>query len=332
MSPVRSPLFFLAAGFLAGAPVDGGELSTGVLKQVRSAVVEVHIEGQLRGGGAFLREPNGKVFVITAAHLFPDPGMTGFVRTHDGEAYFASLSAYDLGYDLALLEVDPAVRKYGALRVAATTPKETAPLFNFGPALGRRTLILPGSMADARVSYTDFSRNNGYLAHVFVSGINPVLTSGGIWVNEEGDVVGVQHGRLIGDEGAPSSGLSMISVPSAISRLLKEKSVSRTPGLGGYVWETWMADAALLDELPRGVEGLVVKTLFPGRPLAIAGVKQFDVILRCDGKRLRRRHELINQIRSREPGSVFTLEVLTPGSEMRRDVQLRTDTLEDYWK
>lgn len=327
--------YFLILLFLLtteNTEVRAGELKEDVLRAVRRACVEVHIGGQLRGGGAFVRDKSGKSFVITAAHLFPNPRVTCFVRTEDDESHFASLSAYDLGSDLALLEVDPSVKRYGTLKVAARMPAETAPLFNFGPALNRRILVLPGSVADARLSYTDFSHSFGYLSHVFVSGINPVLTSGGIWVNRSGEVVGVQHGRLIGDQGAPSSGLSMVSPTSAVAALLASKAVARTPGLGGYVWETWTADKSLLDELPRGIEGLVVNTVFKSRPLARIGIAKFDVIVSCDGNPTRRRHEFLNQIRSKPVGSTFELEIIRPGSQARKTFFLKTDCLEDLWK
>lgn len=323
-------ILFLFSGEDNG--VRAGELKEDLLRTVRKACVEVHIGGQLRGGGAFVGDKTGKPFVLTAAHLFPNPRVTCFVRTEDDEAHFASLSAYDLGSDLALLEVDPSLKRYGTLKIAARMPPETAPLFNFGPALNRRTLVLPGSVADARVSYTDFSHSYGYLSHVFVSGINPVLTSGGIWVNRSGEVVGVQHGRLIGDQGAPSSGLSMVSPTSAVADLLASKAVARTPGLGGYVWETWTADKSLLEELPRGIEGLVVNTIFEGRPLARAGIAKFDVIVSCDGKPTRRRHDFLNQIRSKPTGSTFELEIIKPGSQARKKVYLTSDCLEDLWK
>jgi hypothetical protein len=73
------------------------------------------------------------------------------------EAHFASLLEYDLGHDLALLEVDPAsIKRYVTRSVAANPPSEKKPVFNFGPALNRRALVIPGNVDDARVSFTEF--------------------------------------------------------------------------------------------------------------------------------------------------------------------------------
>jgi S1-C subfamily serine protease len=124
----------------------------------------------------------------------------------------------------------------------------------------------------------------------------------------------------------------MVSPTSAVADLLASKAVARTPGLGGYVWETWTADKSLLEELPRGIEGLVVNTIFEGRPLARAGIAKFDVIVSCDGKPTRRRHDFLNQIRSKPTGSTFELEIVKPGSQARKTVYLTSDCLEDLWK
>lgn len=317
--------------FVCAALSHGQEMSESVLEKVRRACVEVHFHDQLRGGGVLVSSSDGKVFVLTAAHLFPSPKHTCSVVAEDDSVLFATLSAYDLGHDLALLEVGPEAKKYGSLKVANATPRETEPIFNFGPALRRRTLVLSGNVADSRICYTDFSASGGYLEHYFAGGINPVLTSGGTWVNRKGEVVGVQHGRLIGDEGAPSSGLSMVSPPSAIRHLIENREVVSTPGIGGYVWEVWTAERSLLDRLPAGIKGVVVSPIFKGRPLDRAGVRDSEVIVSCNGAPIHRRHELLEAIRAKPVGSTFALGIITPGTKTQRTVYLTTESLESYW-
>lgn len=305
-------------------------LSPSEVERIRNASVEILIQGQLRGGGVFVESPEGRLFILTAAHLFHSPRDTAIAVTHDGERHFASLSAYDLGSDLAILEVDPAARKYGTLDIASSIPAETEPVFNFGPALRRRTLVISGHVADSRISYTDFKAFRGFLAHYFVGGINPVLTSGGAWLNREGEIVGIQHGRLIAEKG--SSGLSMVSDPAAAEQLIDANEIAETPCLGGYAWELWTADRSLLDELPDNAEGLYVNPVFENGPLARAGLKAFDVIVSCEGVPVRRRHELLKILRSKPAGASFTFEVISPGETGRRPVAFLSETLEQNWK
>ncbi len=321
---------FLCCLFLCGSAESADELSADTLKRVRSAAIEVHINGQMRGGGALVRHDSGKVFAITAAHLFHTPRDTCSIVTHSDEVFPASLSAYDLGHDLALLEVDPQAAKLGGLKLADSIPQDTQGLYNLGPALRRRMLILPGKVADSRISYTDFASSKGHIRHFFAAGINPVFTSGGMWINRRGEIVGIQHGRLLGEKAA-SSGLSLVSPPSAIRKLLNDRNVAATPGIGGYVWELRNADNDMLDKFPPGTKGLFVNPVFEGRPLDGAGIKAHDLILSCDGKPLTRRFELLSTIRSKPPGSTFELVVITPGKEQTRTVILRTDSLEALW-
>lgn len=307
------------------------ELSSRLVAKIRRASVEVHIKGQLRGGGALVSNSSGKIFVLSAAHLFHTPGDTCTIQTEDEKTHLASLSSYDLGHDLALIEVDPSLSSYGTLKIAGTIPGETSPLFNFGPALSRRILVMPGSVSSSRISYTDFSSSGDYIAHFFVSGINPAFSSGGPWVNRDGEIVGVQHGRLKGDEGSPYSGLSMVTPPDAVSALIESNSVADTQGVGGYLWEIRTAERSYLDRLPNGIEGVFVNPVFKNRPFDRAGIKPFDLIIACNGKPIQRLYQFVSLIRESSAGTTFSLEVLTPGAKATRQVSLTTDSLEANW-
>jgi S1-C subfamily serine protease len=98
------------------------------------------------------------------------------------------------------------------------------------------------------------------------------------------------------------------------------------------VGESWTADEALLDKLPRGMAGLIVSNVIKNRPLARAGIKQLDIILTCDGKPTMRRYQLLEMIRKKGPESSFKLEIFPHGEHQRKTVNLVTDCLEDLWK
>ncbi|MEO0416797.1 MAG: S1C family serine protease [Verrucomicrobiota bacterium] len=198
-------------------------------------------------------------------------------------------------------------------------------------ALLRRTLIITGQVADSRSNYTDFAPSEGYIEHFFIAGINPVLTSGGVWVNKSGEIVGVQSGRLKGDMGAPSSGLSMAAPPKAIRLLASRKKNANTPGLGGWIWESWTVDQDLLSQIPDDKTGLVVTWVKPDGPLAKVGVNRLDVLVSCEGNRLFRRHSFLDQLRAKPVGSTFTLSVYTPKSRRTRAVTIQTQSLESNW-
>lgn len=305
-------------------------MSPQVIAKVRKACVEILVDRQLRGGGAIVGSKDGKTYVITAAHLFPRPNAHITVMTDGDGRYNANLIAYDFGHDIALLELTTR-RTLPTIDVASYTPSPTQPVFNFGPALRRRTLIISGEVAENRSSYTDFEPSRGYLEHIFIAAINPVLTSGGVWVNQKGDVIGVQSGRLKGDKGAPSSGLSMACPPAAIRSLLKFKRPANTPGVGGWVWEMWTIDNETLATIPGDVDGLVVRWVRENGAMEKAGLKANEVILSCDGTKVTRRDQLLKIVRSKPVGSSYSLQVFNPRQRRVRSASLKTLPLEAEW-
>ena len=318
--------------FIFFTQADAQDLSARTIASVRKGCVEIHVGGQLRGGGAFVKDKAGKVFVITAAHLFRNRKTKCTIQTQNDKILAGHIRAYNLGFDLALIAVDTPIKSVLPVKIADRIPAEAKPVFNFGPALNRRTLVISGHIADSRISYTDFSPSEGYLAHFFIAGISPVLTSGGIWVNSKGEITGIQNGRLKGDSGAPSSGLSMAAPPQAISFLLESKQSSATPGIGGWVWELWTADQKTRAALPANTQGIIVTHLKPNGPLARAGVKKNDVIIRCNGKNMIRHHQFLEMIRNQPAGTVFTLQVITPGRKTPRMLKMKTNRLETRWE
>jgi len=141
----------------------------------------------------------------------------------------------------------------------------------------------------------------------------------------------VQSGRLKGDAGAPSSGLSMACPPSAIRRLAKNKRATNTPGIGGWVWELWTVDHEILKRVPEGMQGLAVRWVRDGGPLSRAGVRANEIILACDNRRMSRRSDLFSMIRAKPVGTSFSLSVYSPSTKRTRKVKLKTIPLETRW-
>jgi len=322
----------IAVVLVAVIPAYAQQISSKTTASVRKGCVEIHVGGQLRGGGAFVKDKAGGIYIITAAHLFRNRKTVCRVLTQNDTFLVAHIKAYDLGFDLALLKLDTAIKSVLPVKIADNIPSESTPLFNFGPALNRRTLVISGNVADSRISYTDFSPSQGYLGHFFVAGISPVLTSGGIWVNTKGQIVGIQNGRLKGDQGAPSSGLSMAAPPQAISFLLESKKSAKTPGVGAWLWELWAADQKLLKNIPKNTEGIIVTWVKENGPMALVGVKTNDVITHCNGVKIKRHDQFIEMIRSQTIGTVFDLKVVSPGKKAARIVKLKTNRLEAQWE
>ena len=242
----------------------------------------------------------------------------------------AVLVAFDKGHDLALLRAKiPGGMTLPVLDVAAGIPPVGSRVFNIGNALRNRGVVLEGMVAQEETVFNELGETHGYVENYYVSAMTPALTSGGVWINTRGQIVGVQSARL--NDGKVTSGVAIVAPPGAIAELMRTKKNASTPGIGAWVWEVWTADREFLKRLPTGTEGLLIGTLHEGGPLAVAGLKRLDVILKCDGTPVRRRPDLLRLVRAKKPGEKVVLSVIEPDAEGTKDVEVELMDLEKVW-
>ncbi len=305
-----------------------------VLREALEATVEVLVDGKLKGGGAFVSADG---LVITAAHVFGSRDARFEVISAALGRYPAELLAFDKGHDIALLRVvrEPAGeskiedKKFPVLGVAKRIPPLGSPVYNLSMALRNRGVLMHGMVAQEETVFNELADSNGYMEHYFVSAMTPSLTSGGVWINGRGEIVGVQSARL--NDGKLKSGVAMVAPPKAVAGLIKTRQSPATPGMGGWVWEVWTTDAEFLQRIPPDTEGLVITWLRDGGPLKRAGLERLDVILACDGKKVVRRPDLLRLVRKKKPGQKIRLTILKPDTEGTRKVAVELENLEEIW-
>jgi len=297
------------------------------ISSAQRAAVEVLVDGQLKGAGAFVSEDG---LLITAAHLFKQPDARFAVITATDKRLDAELVAYDKGHDLALLRV-PSVAGKGQvfLPVAKAIPPVGSPIFNMGNALRVRDTVMFGRVSQSKATFTELADSNGYVENFLVASMTPSLTSGGVWVDGQGRIVGVQNGRL--NDGKIASGLGVVTTPQAIGKLMATRKTASTPGMGAWVWEVWTTDKDYMASIPEGTEGLAVTWLRKGGALEKAGLKRLDAILACDGTPVRRRDDLLRVIRAHVPGDTLRFTVLEQHHKETKEVPVVLDSLEAFW-
>lgn len=319
--------FFIAVAGPVFAPAEQPAPVADVIRDARKAVVEVLVDGQLKGGGAFVSEDG---LVITAAHLFSRPDAVFRVITASDQRLRAELVAFDKGHDVALLRVSGAEGEaHPALKIARNIPPAGSRVFNFGMALRNRGLVLDGTVAQQETVFNELAESNGYIENFFVSAMTPSLTSGGVWINRHGEIAGVQSGRL--NDGTLTSGIAMVSPPQAIANLVRTQRTAATPDIGGWVWEVWTTDKAFLESIPEDTEGLVITWMRKDGPLDQAGLKRLDTILACDGEPVRRRVEFVRMIRGMKPGEKVTLTILEQHADETSKIDVTLESLEAFW-
>jgi len=282
------------------------------MQSLRAAVVEVLSNGQIKGTGAFISEDG---LILTASHLFKDDNVKVEIITADDKRYKATLLRRHRAADLALVKIELNGKSVHAFSLAKEMPKPGETIFLYGAALWNPIMLLTGQMANPDDNYCEYPTSNGYMQTAYVNASTPGLVSGGPWFNQAGEIFGVQGGHLL-DQGY-DAGISMIGQLSSIQKLIASKHSIHTAGIQAWVWPLWTADKKLVDRFPEGTSGLLVNKLFSNSVLKQAGVKQYEVILSCNGKPTQRKADLLSIKNSFAPGDIVSLEVMSKDHKIR---------------
>jgi S1-C subfamily serine protease len=230
------------------------------------------------------------------------------------------LVAVDHGHDLALLRVAPRAEGYPALRLAGGLPEVGSPVFLFGTPLYRHGLLFGGLVARTELGYEYRPQVHDYTAVYYVAGASPNGTSGGPWLNGQGDVVGLQSGVMTAD--AAPQGVSFVVPLEAIRNLWQGRRSVTTATFGAGVDELWQQDPAFLRRFPPRTEGLVVRFPRAGGPADSAGLKDKDVVIALDDQPVRRIAQFVEAVRARQPGERVKLVLLQPDQGGTRTLEV----------
>jgi len=261
-------------------------------------------------------------YIITNNHVV-DGADEIKVQSYDGTEMDAELVGSDPQTDVAVLKVSadnlPAVSfgnsdelRVGEFVLAIGSPfgQNLAHSVSFGIVSGKGRII---GMAQQTGGYEDFIQTD--------AAINPG-NSGGALINVDGELVGINTAIATRSGGNQGVGFAIpINLAKNIMNQLIEKGrVSRGYlGIyhGGDVDQT-MAKALGLDQN----YGVIVGRVDDGTPAEKAGLKEGDVILSLNGKKVSDWLSFRTDIASKRPGSTVTLGIVRDGEEMEIDVTL----------
>lgn len=297
-----------------------GAIAPQVYTRSRAAAVELLLDDRLDGTG-FIIDAKGRM--ITAAHVVETPRERIEARTIYGRVN-AKLLALDLGHDLALLQLDPPPNggSWPTLPIAERTPAVTSTVYLFGTPQFRHHVLIQGMIARDMPTYEYLPDLQRYISILHLSAPSPGGTSGGPWMNSEGEVIGVQSGMML-THGSPV-GLAYMVPLGAIQALVRRGVDARTPSAGVAVEEIWEQPREYLRQFPAKTQGVVVK--IKHGPALDVDLKHNDLIIQIDGRRTPLRDDLLGYIRAKSAGETVTLTVLR-GREARR-VKITLDSLE----
>ncbi|NNJ73473.1 MAG: DegQ family serine endoprotease [Enterobacterales bacterium] len=263
-------------------------------------------------GSGFIISSDG--YILTNRHVVDDADLVE-VRISDGREYTAEVIGTDAGTDVALLKIQ-ADEKLPVLRTGDSENLEVGEwVLGFGAPFGFDQTVTAGIVSAkrrtlGREQYVPFIQTD--------VAINPG-NSGGPLVSMKGQVVGI-NSQILSRSGG-YIGLSFaIPIETALhvaEQFKKYGEVKR--GYLGVQYQDVTYDLAKAFDL-ENVSGALLNHVQRDSAADKAGLKNGDIILSFDGKKIRRSGELPFVVGLIEPGTEVEVEIVREGK--RKEIDL----------
>ena len=318
-SQLNSKRAIAAAG---SAVIEGG-----VFARLKAASLMILVDGQQRGSGTLI-DAGG--FAITAAHVIIQKGKRIEVVSTSAERLGAEVIAVDLGHDLALLRLPVREGGYPFLPLAEELPGPGADAFYMGtPVPMQKPVWLRAMVSGEGIAFTHF-RDIGYIPVMTLAASMPRGSSGGSFLDTKGALLGVLVGGTMQNE-APA-GFLFASPSEAIRKLLTSRQNAATPLLGMILSELSRQHPNYHRLFPAEIEGLFVTTVTQNAPAARAGVKEWDLVIEAEGRRVATVNGFLALVRGKKPNESLTIGILEPGASRKRNVTITLGLMEASWR
>ena len=266
---------------------------------------------QSLGSGVIVRADG---LILTNNHVV-EGGQDIVVALADKREFKARVLLADSKTDLAVLKIDTKGEKLPTIDFADSDRVQIGDLvlaigdpFGVGQTV---TMGIVSALARTQVSASDYQ--------FFIqtdAAINPG-NSGGALVTMDGKLAGIN--TAIFSRTGQYAGIGF-AIPANLARRVVDGAAS-----GGSVKLAWVgadgqpvtADIARALGLPRP-EGVLLKGVYPGGPVANAGLKTGDAILSVDGTEVDDMQGLNYRIATHKPGDIVKLHVASGGQQ--RDI------------
>jgi serine protease Do len=270
-----------------------------------------HIVGQ---GSGFLISPDG--LIMTNNHVVGDADKVT-VRLLDGREFTAKVIGTDPPTDVALIRIDAKDLPY--LELGDSEKIQVGDwVLAVGNPFGLSHTITAGIVSAKGRSGIGLSDYENFIQTD--AAINPG-NSGGPLVDLDGNVVGMNTAIYSNSGGYMGIGFAIpINMAKEIRDQLLEHGKVTRGHLGIYIQQMTkdLAESFGLKES----EGILVSKVVDGSPAAKAGLKQGDVLLKVDGRKVGKVAEFRNAIAMTAPGTAIHLDLLRDGKPRQVEVTI----------
>lgn len=289
-----------------------------VAERVRPAIAKLSVstdEGEASGSGVVFREDG---HILTNQHVVRGARKV-VVEMADGKTYPAQIIGSDSVTDVAVVKIEGHFA--GAVLGTAKALKVGQQAIAIGSPLG---LAGGPSLSVGVISAIgrEVGSKDGSNLYDMIQTDAPIApgSSGGALLDSTGAVIGITTAIAV-DPTVGAEGLGF-ATPVDIARDVAEQII--TTGQVHHVWlgiEGTDLDRTTADRL--GIDGgVLVRTVRDKGPAALAGLKDRDVIVSVDGKRVTSMGELIVVLRAKRPGDSVSLSYLRDTSRRAASAKL----------
>ena len=295
--------------------------------QIPEEEIDAHGMVKIGGGSGFIVDANG--IILTNKHVIADSHAQYTVITNDNKKFTGQVLARDPIDDVAILKID--AKNLPIIKLGNSSDIELGQtVLAVGNALGifKNTVsagIISGLFRSIRAA-TDAKSPPQELRGLIQTdaAINPG-NSGGPLVNLDGEAIGINTAIVFG---AQNLGFA-IPVNYAKRDLddLKKFGRIKRPLLGlRYL----PIDDNMKEKmkLPVGYGALIpgkvprTESIIPNSPAAKAGLKEKDIILECDDKKITPDYAIQDILETKEVGDILNLKVLRGKKNLNLKVTL----------
>lgn len=302
-------------------------LQEGLYARLRAASLIILVDGQQRGSGTLI---DASGFAITAAHVIQQKGKRIEVVSASAERLGAEVVAVDLGRDLALLRLPMREGGYPFLPLAEDLPGPGADAFYLGtPPPMQHTILLRGMVSGDGIAFISI-QDIGYIPVMTLAASMPRGSSGGSFVNANGALLGILVGGTM-QNGAPT-GFVFASPSEGIRKLLTSRQNAATPLLGMILSELSRQHPNYHRLFPAEIEGLFVNTVTQNSPAARAGVREWDLVIEAEGRKVATVNGFLALVRDKKPHERLEIGILEPGASSKRNVTITLGLMESSWR
>ncbi|MBC8003495.1 MAG: trypsin-like peptidase domain-containing protein [Opitutaceae bacterium] len=275
-----------------------------------------------QGSGVVISEDG---YIVTNNHVV-EGADTIKVRFNDRDVFDAVIQGTDPKSDLAVIKIknlkgrkltvaklaDSSAAKVGEFSIAIGAPFNLDYSVTVGHISAKGRSFSAGTLDDQDFIQTDASINPG--------------NSGGPLVNLYGEVVGINS--MIRGE---NTGIGF-AIPSNLVKRISDRLISDGKYVRSYLG---VKIGALRDdpdyrEINPGLkEGVVIGAILPNTPAAKSELKPADIVTAVDGITVRSSRDLQEEVFTKKPGQMVTLDVVRNGKQVKVKVKTEAQPDED---